>query len=234
MDVSGIVDAFKERLLAIERGPDGYPIRPGDPNRGPHRLLDAYLRQVRASGGIWTGIGENLKTTEVILGKPRKVQVRVVHAVMERLAFHVKESFRSARVISIATWTWKIPYAYRYLLVRLLRRVLPFDEGSLTALLEVAAQIVDDGGFRFIPEASLLGHVERYVDANGLTPALRRALRAFGEAHRAPYSWSLKVRRRVEALLGEGSSDLIEPGEAFLLAGDEGIKDPTITRQIKR
>ena len=185
-------------------------LRAGDSNRAG-RLIDAFLKELDASGGYSLPQVEvkSFESVQTILELPRDRQVAVViEAVARQVGSNGQQSGRRLTESGIATGepSWNELQGLKQLISVLLRKRLPFQSEDLGRLV----QTISLGGGFLIWQLSLGGilsaRLEDHCEEQGVPDCLRLGLAALRERLCAQPDYAETARRGETTRPAPGSS----------------------------
>ena len=158
------------------------------------RLLDQYLA-LEASPG-WRSSVPIRQKYEAILAAPEEVQIAVARVVFDTVVKGGVEGSNRDEIMR-RTWTYLPVWCF------LIQRPLPFDDGDLAPMMEVALRCWEEletlpDPLRYVAgdlKAGTLAAVERFAAGHGLTDGLRAQLlrlRRLILAYRGPFMHPLR------------------------------------------
>ncbi len=198
-------------------GPDGFTVNDETPFRDEQLLLSRLLGELFMQE---THIDADDKARELVvqlLKRDERELIELAKALAVRLAFTIAGEARfSSRQDALANLRaiWAITNFARLALSRLLQRKLPYSEEDFLLILGAFGNL-GRGGYWKIPSGLLVARLEGFIEANGMSIDMQRALRSFRRGMVGDYARVRKLRQRVDVLLGDVVDELVEPGEPW-------------------
>ncbi|MDJ0942427.1 MAG: DUF4132 domain-containing protein [Kiloniellales bacterium] len=196
---------------------------PGDSEAA--RLVSAYLEEAMAQDRVWSSTDlkiQNLEAGQKILEAEPSLRIAIVH---EAIAQMQEISDRLRKLQSRGPQEWNARYSREglplnkrherlgWLLSRMLRKRLPFDQSDLVSLLRAWASS-SDGHPWYWPEAGILKAVETFAERRGLEPELRAALEDLRTSETSKFL-DESLLQRVDRQLAEAGQKLVLDNTPF-------------------
>jgi hypothetical protein len=178
--------------------PDGFPLPPGNLYAAEHALLSDYITGIGPLD--WEKKPRDYAAGRTILGGNAARQIRMVHALLERMYWHQDRP-----------WGWGFQNALEPLLGQFLRRKLPYTRDDIRSILEGVVTHLERTRSRESPVTrtaffkKIWRNVERHLSEQGLDSEIWFWLERFSRPSllHGLYAEERRLRDEIQAAIGK-------------------------------